>query len=260
MQTVFTYIFLLSLLILSDNLYANKTEDGEINHSLKLNKDGIKVYIFSHKNSSFGTFKAITHINASLDSILAVMLDSNSRTEWVDACEKSMLIKNISFYERYHYQILDIPFPFINRDFIFHSIMEHNPSTNAVTITMSSVPDYCIDKKFERCEEVNQSKLVRVNKSIGTFKLEPSVNGTKITWIQHTDPAGNLPSWLVNQFVKGTPYWTFKKLAKIVKKERYKFAKLIYDINGVAIALNNPVKIQEKPFKKAKDFVIHPTF
>ena len=58
---------------------------------LKLNKDGIKVYIFSHKNSAFGTFKAITHINASLDSILAVMFDNNSCTEWVDACGESIL-------------------------------------------------------------------------------------------------------------------------------------------------------------------------
>ena len=235
-------------------------DESEPDPYLKLNKDGIKVYIFSHKNSAFGTFKAITHINASLDNILAVMLDNQSCTEWIDACKKSILIKNISFNERYHYQIYYIPFPFKNRDFIFHSTMEHNPLTKAVTITMSSVPDYCLEKQLEGCNEVNQSKLVRVNKSIGTFKLEPDDNGTKITWIQHTDPAGNLPSWLVNQFVMDTPYWTFKNLAKIVKEERYQFAKLIYGINGVAIALNNPVKIQEKPSKKTKEFGLYPTF
>lgn len=227
---------------------------------LKLNKDGIKVYIFSHKNSAFGTFKAITHINASLDSILAVMLDHQSCVEWIDACKKSLLIKNINFNERYHYQEFHIPFPFKNRDFIFHSTMEHNPLTKAVTITMASAPDYCIKKQFEGCKKVNQSQLVRVHKSIGTFILEPDANGIKITWTQHTDPAGNLPAWLVNQFVKNTPYWTFKNLAKIVKEEQYKFAKLVYDINGVAVALNNPVKIPEKPSKKTKDFVLYPTF
>lgn len=105
-----------------------------------------------------------------------------------------------------------------------------------------------------------QSGLVRVHKSIGTFKLEADDNGTKITWIQHTDPAGNLPSWLVNQFVRDTPYWTFKNLAKIVTEEKYKYAKLIYDIDGVAVALNNPVKIKEKPIEKVKDFVLYPAF
>lgn len=204
---------------------------------LTLDKDGIKVYVYSHMNSDFWIFKSSTDINASLDSILAVMFDNNSGDMWIDACKKSFVIKNISFNERYHYHVFDIPFPFNDRDFIFHSILKQNLLDKSVTIKMYSAYDYCSDKQFIKCDEVNQSDLVRVVKSIGVFKLEPNTNSTKITWIQDSNPAGNLPSWLVNQLVENTPYRTFKNLKKIVRNEKYKDAKLIYDADGVAIDL-----------------------
>lgn len=247
-------------LISEQNIIPVKHEAQEFDPYLKLNKEGILVYIFSRKNSEFATFKATTHIKTSLDSILAVMLDNKSCIEWIDACENSFLIKKINFNERYHYQIFDIPFPFVNRDFIFHSTMKYNPENKTVTIQMSSEPDYCKHKQSETCKKINQSTLVRVKKSIGTFKLQPADGGIKITWTQHTDPAGSLPAWLVNYFVKNTPYWTFKNLAQIVKEEKYKYAKLIYNDEGMAIALNTPVIKAKEPQKTEDKVVLYPSF
>lgn len=249
------FFCLFSLLFFSGYVLGQEEKDKY----LKLDKDSIKVYVYSHKNSDFGTFKAVTYINASLDSILAVMLDNNSCT-WIHACDKSFLIEDISFSERYHYQILDIPFPFEDRDFIFHSIMQQNPSTKAITITSTATPDYCSDKQSAQCKEVKPHDLVRVSKSTGTYKLEPDGKGTKITWIQHTDPAGNLPSWVVNQFLVDTPYRTLKKLAHKVKEEKYQYAKLIYNIEGIAVALNMPKQKQRKSSKFVKDYGPFPTF
>jgi hypothetical protein len=240
---------------LQDNVISN------FNPYLKLNKDGIKVYIYSHKNSVFGTFKATTHIDASVDSVLAVVLDTKYSPQWIDALKKSFIIKKLNFTEQYHYQIFFIPFPFKNRDFILHSKLTHNPVTNAITISMSSAPNYCRDKKSDECNEVNQSDLVRVIKSIGTFKMEPDAKGTKITWIQHTDPGGNLPAWLVNQLVHQTPYLSFKNLAQTVKEKHYKQAQLIYDNNGNAVELTMPAKPKTEELPKvAKDFGVFSTF
>ncbi|NOQ78059.1 MAG: hypothetical protein GQ546_01515 [Gammaproteobacteria bacterium] len=107
---------------------------------------------------------------------------------------------------------------------------------------------------------MNQSNLVRVKKSIGTFKLEPDEKGTKITWIQHTEPADHLPAWLVNQLVKNIPYRTFKNLAKIVKEEQYNLSELIYDQNGSVIAFKKPVITEEKSSILAKEFRTMPDF
>lgn len=237
-------------------LWANETETDtdEENHVLKVNKDGIKVYIYRHKNSKFATFKATTHINASMGSILAVLFDAKSSPDWIHGCIDSFILKDISFNERYHYQIIYVPFPFDNRDFIFHSILKQDPTSKAITITTSSSAEYCKNNSSKECKKVKQSKLVRVNKSVGTYKLEEDITGTKITWIQHTDPEGNLPAWLVNQLIKDTPYWTFKLLAEKVKDEKYTFAKLVYNNQGRLIGLNIPTKQPAKELAAFPDF------
>jgi hypothetical protein len=229
----------------------------KFNPYLKVNKDGIKVFIYKQKNSKFGTFKAITHIKASLDSILSVLFDNNAYEKWVHACDNSFIIKQISFNERYHYQTMDIPFPFANRGFILHSVMTQDPDSKTINITSSVDADFCNNNDSEPCAWINQSADFKVTKSIGTFQLQPDSKGTKITWIQHTDPAGNLPAWLVNQFVADTPYWTLKNLIKLVKEEKYKNSKLIYDNQGVAINLKVP---KQKPISTAKDYVLFPSF
>ena len=245
---LYCYLSMSSTYITADD----NSESDASNPYLKINKEGVKVYIYKSRNSDFATFKAITHINASLDTLLAIMLDIPSSTEWLDSCKKSLLIKKISFNELYHYQIFSIPFPFQNRDFMLHSTMLHDPAAKTINITISAAPDFCRNKQLNQCTQVNKSNLVRVNKSIGTFKLEVKNQQTKITWIQHTDPAGNLPGWLVNQLIKNTAYTSFKNLEKLAAKEQYKYARLKYDPKGIIIGFNKPVNRLEKNSELAK--------
>jgi len=71
---VFLQLFLLTIVLsFSSGLMAEQAERKD--SSLRLDKDGIKVFIYNQKNSPFSTFKATSHIEASLDSILAVMFD-----------------------------------------------------------------------------------------------------------------------------------------------------------------------------------------
>ena len=245
MSFIVKIFFLYSLVFLSGQTLSHGVEKF-----IELDKDGIKVYVFSPDNSSIASFKAVTHINASIDSILAVMIDNKNYIEWVHACNKSLVIKDVSFNKRYHYQSIAVPFPFKNREFIFRSIIKHDRVNKTATVVMSLVPDYCKNNQSEQCKKINQSDLVRVRRSIGTYKLVSDNHGTKITWVQYTEPGGKLPNWLVNQFVKEIPYQTLKSLTKLVKQDQYKFSKLIYDNKGNAIALNTP----------SENSAIHPTF
>ncbi|MCU7800885.1 MAG: hypothetical protein KZQ70_12255, partial [gamma proteobacterium symbiont of Lucinoma myriamae] len=60
--------------------------------------------------------------------------------------------------------------------------------------------------------------------------------------------------------IKKTPYWTFKNLAQIVKEEKYKYAKLVYNDEGMAIALNNPIIRAKEPQKTEDKVVLYPSF
>ena len=250
-----TYTFI-SFLLLSSMVFSHELSE----HTLRLDKEGIKVYIYDKDNSHISAFTAETHISASIDSILAVMFDDKSCVEWIHACDDSFVLEDVSFNERYHYQICDIPFPFKDRDFIFHSIMKQDPVTKIVDITISSEPNYCNDKQSDACQSVKQSELVRVSQSLGSYHLEPDDEGTRVTWTQHTDPSGQLPTWLVNQFIEDTPYFTLKKLAKKVKEDKYRYAKLVYDLDGIAIALNSPTQLQISTIKARETLVVYPSF
>lgn len=256
MRIILKFYILISFVVISGFVSAEQTMDD----SLELDKDGIRIYIYNHEGSEISAFKAVTYIKASLDSILAVMFDNKSCTEWIHACDDSFILEDVSFNERYHYQICDIPFPFKDRDFIFHSIMRQDPVTKIVDITISSKPNYCNDKNSDQCQKVNQSGLVRVTKSLGSYRLEPGKNSIKVTWTQHTEPSGELPSWLVNQFIKDTPYLTLMKLADKVKEDKYHYAKLVYNVEGIAIALNSPSQKQINSYKMRDQLVVYPSF
>jgi len=245
---LYCYLSMSSAYITADDNSENDTSSPY----LKLNKEGVKVYIYKSRNSDFATFKAITHINASLDTLLAIMLDIPSSSEWLDSCKKSLLIKKISFNELYHYQIFSIPFPFQNRDFMLHSTMRHDPVAKTINITVSAAADFCRNKPLTPCVQVNKSNLVRVYKSIGTFKLEEKKQQTKITWIQHTDPAGSLPGWLINQLIENTAYISFKNLEKMAAKKQYQYARLKYDTEGIIVGFHKPVNRRVKKPELAK--------
>lgn len=211
-------------------------ENKNLSSTLKIHKSGIKVFVFRHKGSLFSTFKAETTINSSIDSIIAVMLDNDACVEWLYSCYKSIPLKQVNFNEHYHYQILSIPFPFSNRGFIFRSFLTNKPFSKSSTITITTTPDYCTSKISKQCLLINNSKNVMVKKSIGIIKLEPGINGTKITWTQHTDPNGKLPAWLMNSYTKHIPFESFSNLKTIVQKPRYKDAKLKFDTEGNIVA------------------------
>lgn len=245
-------ILLLTFFLLGSKLVLAEHEQENF---LELNKDGIKVHFFSHENFGFGTFKATTHIDSSLASILAVMFDHESCHEWIYSCIHSYMIKDISFNERYHYQILDIPFPFEDREFVFHSTLKQDPSTKVITVTTKAVMNDCQHNNFYLCNHPKEQGHVKVNVSIGFFVLKPTDKGVEFTWMQHTDPAGNLPSWLVNQFIEETPYWTLKNLSNKVKEEPYKYAKLVYDQSGLAVALET---VQNHDIKSTQHSTFNP--
>jgi hypothetical protein len=213
--------------------FASNSEDG----ALVLDSDGIQVYVYQHDNFEFGAFKATTFIAAPLNSVLAVMFDHNDCQDWIYSCIESRTIKEVSFNERYHYQMLNLPFPFQDREFILHSVLKQDPSTKTVTIRTTTALDNCDDNNFYLCKHPQEAGHVKVELSVGLFELEPVEGGVNFTWIQYTNPAGELPGWLLNQFLKQLPYQTLIRLAQKAKQQPYQNAKIIYDRSGKAVAL-----------------------
>lgn len=222
------YNLLIILLFLTVNIsFASQWE-------LIKNKDSIQVYTRDIPGSAISEFRGIVTISSSLDSILGVLDDIRACPEWVYQCAQPALINSLNFNERFVYQVNDFPFPARNRDTILNAQLRQDPQTKIITIKLQAYPGYCNNRDSAICKKINQSKLVRINKSSGYYQLEPLTNGqVKVTWQHHAEPGGDLPNWLVNNLITDTPFYTLKKLASIVKKEKYQNAKLKYNSKNI---------------------------
>ena len=200
---------------------------GSANAQWELVKDenGIKVYLRTIPGSEIKEFKGVTNINSSLDSIVAVLDDTEACAKWVHNCKDPAKLSEISFNEGYVYQVIDFPFPVKDRDIILHSVMTQKADTKEVTVQLNAVPDY-----------IPETKNVRIKKSNGFYLLKPLPGGsTEVTWQHHTEPGGHVPKWLVNSLLVDTPFKTLNNLRKIVKEEKYQRARLKYSPEGVAV-------------------------
>jgi len=214
-------------LLLSNNATAD-------NWQLIKNEDGIQIATRAYAGSVIKQFKASVRLNASLATILAILDDENAFPRWVHQCSAAKILKTHSFTERYSYERINLPFPVKDRIIITHSMLQQNPKTKTVTITLNAKPDYCRQKMTNTsvlCKKINASTAIMIPKASGTYKLTPvaNKNAVDLVWQQHSEAGGSLPKWLINALLSDTPYYTLQGLKRMVQQEKYKNAKLVYD-------------------------------
>jgi len=218
-KTTISLIFFLLNIFLS-TAYADNT--------WRLDKDvaGIAVYTRAVQGSPIREFKAEVVIDASLVSLLAVFADIKNFPKWNHQCSQAAPLKRVNLYERYHYQNMNLPFPVNNRDLIIHSKMVK--SNKGVTIYSSIAKDFCShNSHLEQCKKLENSDNVRVQYSKGIHQFIPQKSGgVKLIWQQHVDPAGKIPTFLINTLLIDVPYKTLQKLRQLVKLDKYQKVKL----------------------------------
>lgn len=237
MRTKFKLILLFAVFCLSTAVVIPVAASSEYDWEMVRDEDGIQVYLKSIWADDIKTFRGIIHIKSSVDSLLAVILDIDACSDWVHHCKKPLLLSKISFSECYHYQVHQLPFPAQNREFILHSKVTRSPKTGSVSIHIKAVPELCQDNTIQ-CSLIPKTSYIRVKHSHGLYLLEPvDNNNTRVTWTQHTNPEGNLPTWLINSLVKKVPFRTLQGLRKKVVNSKYQKAKMVINSQGKIINL-----------------------
>src|SRR5690606_12732637 len=155
-------------------------------------KDGVVVYTHPVPGSAFQAFKAIYTLDASIDEIMAVMSDPTSCTQWVHNCVESWGFDDEQFWKRYAYSVNDLPWPVTDRDYVLE--INTSKAADSDTIVMDL---YAVDKKIEPNKD-----YVRVRQQETHYHIKPvGEERTEITWLQHTEPGGAIPGWLVNALI-----------------------------------------------------------
>lgn len=181
------------------------------NWEQKTHKDGITVWTRKVNQSDFKEFKGETIINGSLSDILSVFDDINCYTKWIHNCIEAKQVKRESAMKGTRYTAIKTPWPVSDRDVVFDYTVTQNRATKVVTSKLVGVKGGVPDKG-----------RVRMTYMVGSYELTPiGKNKTKVAFQSHNDPAGKVPTSLVNQMITDTPYHTLIKLRALVHSGNY---------------------------------------
>ena len=192
-------------------------------------RDGIRIYFKDQPNSDVRAFKAIAVLAAPLENIMAVMANPLSCPEWVHGCVESRGFDETSFTHRYGYSVNDLPWPVQDRDSVLFIETSNDPDEGTITINMKGVAD-----KLPK-----QEGLVRVDQAESRYifrRLDDAT--TEVTWLQHAEPGGSIPTWLVNALLVDLPMKSLQALEEVAHDEKYQGFQILFDdqqkITGVA--------------------------
>ncbi len=176
------------------------------------NEGGIQVWQRTVPGSSFLEFKGKGRVNAGIKKVLAVLQDSQRKTEWMESCVDNRDLRVFGVGRRRVYNRTGSPFPLVSdRDVVVETKIDIDLTNKKLTIMAWNVAD-------PLAPEVEG--VVRMPKLLLTWEVVAiSENVTEVTYQVQADPGGSLPAWVVNLASKKIPQKTIAKLGTQVAEE-----------------------------------------
>lgn len=195
--------------------------------SLRKETGSIQVFTIDQPDSSFQAFKAVAVLDAPIANLMAVMINPKSCIEWVHNCTESYAFGEGDFHDRYAYSVNNMPWPVKDRDYVLRIRTHGKGEASDIVMDLNAVPQ----------RRDVEDDYVRVDRSDTHYRFTPMGNQTRMVWVQHTDPNGSIPGWLVNSLLVDIPIQSMEQLEKVARKERYQGHKLVYDAQGELSAI-----------------------
>lgn len=181
--------------------------------------DGIQISSRAVAGWEIHEVRGQARIDARLSSLVALITDESATPELTDLVEQAE-VQNRQSDTRYQvYARMKMPWPVSNRDIVNQREIVQDPQTLAVTITDSAINGGPSPAKG----------YVRIVRSTQRWILTPQADGgVQVESHILSDPAGPIPSSIVNAMSVSTPFKTLEKLRELVKRPKYAEARLGY--------------------------------
>jgi hypothetical protein len=198
--------------------------------TLRKEADHIRVYTIDQPDSSFKAFKAVAVLNAPIENLMAVMANPGSCVEWVHNCTESYAFGDGEFQDRFAYSVNDMPWPVTDRDYVLRIRTRGNQASGEIVMDLNAMPD----------QRAESGSRVRVDRSDTLYRFTPEGDKTRMVWVQHTDPNGSLPGWLVNSLLVDIPVRSMEELERVANRKKYQGYQLVYDEKGQLTGIRPP--------------------
>jgi hypothetical protein len=159
-------------------------------------KDGIKVYTRTEKDSQFKAFKGEVILHSDVEKVGALVEDVEKFDEWDEDISEIRVLASEPGKSLRYYVVYDVPWPFQDRDLCVEAIITTDPATGVKQFIAKSVPDGVPLK----------NDIVRIVEYWQKWLIEPNAEGTVHVIIEgFADPAGAVPAWVANMAITKTP-------------------------------------------------------
>ncbi len=176
-------------------------------------KEGVKIYQREIPNSNLKQMRMISTIKGnSLSSFAALFQDLENYDEWVYSCIESKLLKKLAENEIVYYINSDFPWPLDDRDFVLKNTISQDNKTLAFHSKSVAYNNFYGAK----------SGIVRVKVFDAEWVITPMGNGKfGLVYTFSTDPAGDIPTWIINSFMDVGPLQTLKGMERYAQSAKY---------------------------------------
>jgi hypothetical protein len=186
--------------------------------------DGVKVFESAWEGYSEHQYKGIRVFQQPVEIIAAVLADINSYPSWFYRCAEAKKISDndTSVLDFSLYIVIDVPWPFSDRDAVFHAVTAVDHDSGKVVIRSKARPesDFVLHKNHVRITNSEQQWIlekIAPHKTQATFINRVAVSGSMAAFISDMgSQATVLQSMLNMQSVAAHP--RYKKLGAELKK------------------------------------------
>jgi hypothetical protein len=186
---------------------------------LKRNSEDIQVYYRESSDSKIYELRMDYYVETSLSGVVKLLDDVPNYKNWVYKLAETSMVERINETDFYYYNRMDFPWPLSDRDLIGYNKLWQEPDTKIVRATVTSA----------HWKKQHLHDLVRVTTLEISWNLYPQKDGrVKIEYFLKSDPAGNLPAWVVNLAIDQGPIETVKNMQRELKKKKYRQVKLSF--------------------------------
>ncbi len=146
-------------------------------------------------------------MDASVQNFITTLQNIDIFPYWGHNIESAKLLKREGDTLQIYYSVAEVSFPYKNRDGIYLNRFHWNSETKTLKVDIEILSNYL---------EIN-NKYTRV-KGYGYWGVkELLLNKIEITFYMQIDPGGNIPSWLANNFIDNSPYFTLLNLRQLLE-------------------------------------------
>ncbi|MED5432288.1 MAG: START domain-containing protein [Pseudomonadota bacterium] len=201
---------LLGLILLGTSLAAQSSASQWV---LVTDRDDIQVYRQDDDRSRLKTFRGVGMVSVTdFNAIGALMDDYDAVASFMHMVSEIRDLHRESPYQRDVYVTTRLPWPVKDRDAPLRVTFYQEPGSYDLvmpfTLNSAAFPE--------------QQDYVRMPQMEGYYRFEPISPGkVEVTIEVILDPGGAVPAWLANIILRDIPYFSLRRLRRVVNQPRF---------------------------------------